>query len=126
MGPISMVSLPADRRLLGADLKYSESGEHCPSQPYDSTPCGYGARVTGGTYYKDVTGRSVEPAAANVLAGPSLTRRSCLLASNRYGAKFAVAKHILRRLKHGFVEPFPTRRPSERSCKHVSQRAIGS
>jgi hypothetical protein len=36
--------------------------------------------------------------AANVLAGPSLTRRSCLLASNRYGAKFAVTKHILRRL----------------------------
>ena len=48
-------------------------------------------------------------------AGPSS-------ASNTPGA-IAVGKRILRRLKHGFVEPFPTRRPLERSCKHVSQRA---
>jgi hypothetical protein len=38
-------------------------------------------------------------------------RKSCLLASNRCVAKFGVAKHILLRLKNGFVEPLPARRP---------------
>jgi hypothetical protein len=38
-------------------------------------------------------------------------RTSCLLASNRCVAKFGVAKHILPRLKNGFVEPLPARRP---------------